>query len=316
MGLLNEYIEQAKEKTRGYSDIEKLREVYIDLGKKFQFDINFSFGNAKQRMQIYSGGISNEALERNMETETIICKSLSYIFEYIMKELEVNITTVVDEYDRRKCKHMYNVLETKGNKRYKFDLQEDMRFIKARMRTRHFGVAMQEKADNLVSRQTLGEIDKKIGYISDEKYYTDEYLEILKLGMNLHDSLTSKMKFLLENLEEYTDPNMKYADRRWRMEDLIGNSNMQGLLFSNEEKNKINIVDCYQDINGERKYILCITVEEKGKIVIFMFDENANSFKKLKLEEFAEYVKNGLTNMQGILGLKQALKSKKREERE
>ena len=59
MGLLNEYIEQAKEKTRGYSDIEKLREVYIDLGKKFQFDINFSFGNAKQRMQIYSGGISN-----------------------------------------------------------------------------------------------------------------------------------------------------------------------------------------------------------------------------------------------------------------
>lgn len=316
MGLLNEYIEQAKEKTRGYSDIEKLREVYIDLGKKFQFDINFSFGNAKQRMQIYSGGISNEALEKNMETKTIICKSLSYIFEYIMKELEVNITTVVDEYDRRKCKHMYNVLETKGNKRYKFDLQEDMRFIKARMRTRHFGVAMQEKADNLVSRQTLGEIDKKIGYISDEKYYTDEYLEILKLGMNLHDSLTSKMKFLLENLEEYTDPNMKYADRRWRMEDLIGNSNMQGLLFSNEEKNKINIVDCYQDINGERKYILCITVEEKGKIVIFMFDENANSFKKLTLEEFAEYVKNGLTNMQGILGLKQALKSKKREERE
>lgn len=316
MGLLNEYIEQAKEKTRGYSDIEKLREVYIDLGKKFQFDINFSFGNAKQRMQIYSGGISNEALEKNMETKTIICKSLSYIFEYIMKELEVNITTVVDEYDRRKCKHMYNVLETKENKRYKFDLQEDMRFIKARMRTRHFGVAMQEKADNLVSRQTLGEIDKKIGYISDEKYYTDEYLEILKLGMNLHDSLTSKMKFLLENLEEYTDPNMKYADRRWRMEDLIGNSNMQGLLFSNEEKNKINIVDCYQDINGERKYILCITVEEKGKIVIFMFDENANSFKKLTLEEFAEYVKNGLTNMQGILGLKQALKSKKREERE
>ena len=68
--------------------------------------------------------------------------------------------------------------------------------------------------------------------------------------------------------------------------------------------------------NQVKDYILCITVEEKGKIVIFMFDENANSFKKLTLEEFAEYVKNGLTNMQGILGLKQALKSKKREERE
>ena len=47
MGLLNEYIEQAKEKMQGYSDIEKIRKVYVELGEMFQFDINFSFGNAK-----------------------------------------------------------------------------------------------------------------------------------------------------------------------------------------------------------------------------------------------------------------------------
>ena len=184
------------------------------------------------------------------------------------------------------------------------------------MRTRNFGVAMQDGGEDLISRQDLSKIDKKIGYISEEKYYTDEYLELLKLGMNLYKSLIQKMEFLLENLDEYTEPDMKYPDRRWRMEDLIGTSNMQGLMFSDEEKNKINIVDCYQEIEGKKEYKLCITVQEKGKIVIFMFDENTNFFKKLSLEEFAELVKNGLVNMQGIWGLKQVLKSKKQEERE
>ena len=315
MGLLNEYIEQAKEKMQGYSDIEKIRKVYVELGEMFQFDINFSFGNAKERMQIYSRGISTENLEKNMENKTVICKSLSYLFEYIMKKIGVSMTTVVED-DGRRCKHVFNILETEQSKKYKFDLQEDMRFIKARMRTRNFGVAMQDGGEDLVSRQDLSKIDKKIGYISKEKYYTDEYLELLKLGMNLYKSLIQKMEFLLENLDEYTDPDMKYPDRRWRMEDLIGTSNMQGLMFSDEEKNKINIVDCYQEIEGKKEYKLCITVQEKGKIVIFMFDENTNFFKKLSLEEFAELVKNGLVNMQGIWGLKQVLKSKKQEERE
>ena len=75
MGLLNEYIEQAKEKMQGYNDIEKIRKVYVELGEMFQFDINFSFGNAKERMQIYSRGISTENLEKNMENKTGICKS-------------------------------------------------------------------------------------------------------------------------------------------------------------------------------------------------------------------------------------------------
>lgn len=315
MGLLSEYIEQAKEKMQRYSDIEKIREVYIELGEMFQFDINFSFGNSKERMKIYSRGTSMENLEENMETKTVICKSLAYLFEYIMRKLGVNMTTVVAD-DGRRCKHVFNVLETEQNKKYKFDLQEDMRFIKARMRTRNFGVAMQEGCEDLVSRQELSKIDKKIGYISEERYYTDEYLELLKLGMNLYKSLVQKMEFLLENLDEYTNSDMKYPDRRWRMEDLIGTSNMQGLMFSDEEKNKINIVDCYQETDGKREYKLCITVQEKGKIVIFIFDEKTNSFKELSLEEFAELVKNGLVNMQGILGLKQVLKSKKQEERE
>ena len=44
---LEVYIEKVKKETQGLNDIEKLRYVYIDLGKRFAFDLDFSFGNTK-----------------------------------------------------------------------------------------------------------------------------------------------------------------------------------------------------------------------------------------------------------------------------
>ena len=36
---LEAYIEKVKKETQGLNDIEKLRYVYIDLGKRFAFDL-------------------------------------------------------------------------------------------------------------------------------------------------------------------------------------------------------------------------------------------------------------------------------------
>mgnify|MGYP004690057939 CR=1 FL=1 len=44
---------KSKKETQGLNDIEKLRYVYIDLGKRFAFDLDFSFGNTKSKQKIY-----------------------------------------------------------------------------------------------------------------------------------------------------------------------------------------------------------------------------------------------------------------------
>ena len=41
MSNLEAYIEKVKKETQGLNDIEKLRYVYIDLGKRFAFDLDF-----------------------------------------------------------------------------------------------------------------------------------------------------------------------------------------------------------------------------------------------------------------------------------
>ena len=312
MSSLDKYIKKIKEETKGFTDVEKLRYVYWDLGSKFVFDLDFSFGNSKIKKQVYDHSTSKKDLDKCIETNTGICKSIANIFSYVMKELGVNVESVTEYSDFRKCPHIYNILKTNDGRKYGFDLQEDMRNIKAKLRTKYFGISMEKGRQELISRDELKKIDKKQHHISEELYYTDEYLELIKMHLSMFDDFSEKVQFVLENLEIYTSPQMGYADRKWRLEDLIGCEYKSGLLFSKEEKNKIKMIDCYKEIDGHKNFELCVVVNAKGINDIYLFSEEEQSFKKMTLEDFAVEVENGVVNLQGIQGLKQVLKNRKK----
>lgn len=315
MGSLENYIEKVKQETENFSDIEKLRYVYLDLGKKFNFDLDFAFGNSRKKKMIYEHSHRRDELDKSMDSNIGICKSISYIFEYVIKRLGIDIKTIVAPQDNRKYPHVYNVVTTSDGKSYIFDLQEDMRLIKAHLRTKYFGISTDDYNKTIISRFDLDKIDKKLGYITGNLYYTDEYLELIKMYMSLFENLGEKVQFVLENSEAYTDEKMEYADRRWRMEDLIGDENKAGLLFSSDEKRKIHIIDCYREKDGKRDYELCIAVDVRNGADIYLFSEKENRFIRKTMDEFAELVENGLVNMKGINGLRQALQRRKNTER-
>lgn len=318
MSSLEKYIEEVKENTENFSDIEKLRYVYLDLGKRFSFNLDFSFGNSETKKKIYNKSHKSNELEQSMENNTIICKTSSTIYEFIMKKLGINIKTETDDMDTRKYPHTYNVVTTKENKKYLFDLQEDMRYIKAHLRTQRFGISMQkDDKEPIINRFELEQIDKKLKYITNELYYTDEYLELIKNNMKMFDDFSEKVQFALENIEAYNNSNMKYADRKWRMEDLIGCDNKEGLLFSQKERNKIHLIDCYIENNGKRDYKLCMAVDKKDDTDIYIFSEDTNSFEKKTLKEFAQMTENdGLVNLQKIKNLRQAQREVRQENEE
>lgn len=318
MSSLEKYIEKVKEETKKFSDIEKLRYVYLDLGKRFSFNLDFSFGNSETKKKIYNKSHKSNELEQSMENNTIICKTSSTIYEYIMKKLGINIKTEADDMDTRKYPHTYNVVTTKENKKYLFDLQEDMRYIKAHLRTQRFGISMQKDDKGpIINRFELEQIDKKLKYITNEVYYTDEYLELIKNNMKMFDDFSERVQFALENIEAYNNSNMKYADRKWRMEDLIGCDNKEGLLFSPKERNKIHLIDCYIENNGKREYKLCMAVDKKDDTDIYIFSEDTNSFEKKTLKEFAQMTENdGLVNLQKIKNLRQAQREVRQENEE
>lgn len=331
MSQLQDYISKVKEETKGFSDIEKMRYVYINLGKKLNFDVNYSFGNSEKKKKVYYENSGNEGIEEALETNTAICKSISEIYAKVMQSLNVNMNVKTNDMDCRKLKHVYNYYIDENGNQYDFDLQQDMMNIKARMRTTHFGVETfshdNKKLEPIVDRYTLEQIDKKIGYIDyGTKYYTDNYIELIKMPLPLFDTINQKMEFILEHSDGYIDDKIGYADRKWRMDFLLGKDVPGGeiteakakekiVLLDKKDSNKVEIFNCYKGKKADNNFILGVAVYGKDTD-IYLFNEDESKFEKYTLDKFAsKIVDENITPIEKIKGLGKKIKENKEYEK-
>lgn len=308
MSKLSKYVEKVKEYKKQNPNIseEKLiRYVYLDLGQRFSFDLNFAFGNTKTRQKIYARGRAEEQLNEAMESNIMICKSISYILEHILKQVGVNIRTVVAPNDERKCAHMYNIITPKEGEEYIIDLQEDIENIQSHSFTKNYGLSTEPDEPPVITRFEIEQLDRELGYIDDEHYYSDEYMYLLKSTIGYFTELPEKVEFVLENIDIYENRNIQYAERQWR------HTKMLNELFTPEELRKIRIIDCYQQNGEERDYKNCIAVENKGVATMYMYSTEENRYCKMSIQEFAKMTQNGLVNLQGVPGLRQAIRKLK-----
>lgn len=310
MSNLSKYIEKITEYKNQNPDIseEKLiRYVYLDLGKRFSFDLNFFYTNRKTKQRIYANSKKKEDLEEAMKSSIVICKSASYILEYILKNLGVNIRTVVAPNDTRKYPHMYNIVNPKEGEEYIIDLQEDMENIQSHSFTKNFGLSTKPKEVAVMSRFTIEQMDRELGYIDDENYYSDDYLYLLKSDIGYFTDFAEKAQFVLGNIDIHENEDIQYQERKWHHDKILKE------LFSNEELKRIHIIDCYQGEGEEREYKNCIAVERSRGTDIYMYIVEQNKYCKITIQEFAKQVQNGLNHEQGVPGLRQELRELREE---
>ena len=58
-------------------------------------------------------------------------------------------------------------------------------------------------------------MDRKNGYINNDEYYSNDYLHLLKYDSSFIEDFNEKVRFILENIDVYDNPNMGYTDRQW-----------------------------------------------------------------------------------------------------
>lgn len=320
MSNLSKYIEQVRKYQKKHPDVsetELIRHVYLDLGKRFSFNENFlPFGSSKKRQNLYNYHSRNLVdLEECMETNIVICKSVAYILEYILKAVGVNIKTVIDSCDTRKCPHMYNIIAPKKGEPYIIDLQDDIYNIQSHSFTKNFGLSVKDGKTYVINRFEQEQMDKKSGYISEGNYYSDDYLYLLRYDADCIEDFDEKVKFTLENIDIYDNPNMKYTDRQWHHKTVLEE------LFSRKEfdyrlnNGKIRMIDCYKDVDGKRHYVNCIAVQTKNGTEIYVYNKNEYRYRQMHLMSFAKAVQNGLViHNCNVPGLGKALKRLREEE--
>ena len=147
-----------------YTDIEKARYVYIQLGKYFSYDDQFlTSNNEKEKEFIFNKSIDDIVSDR------VVCTLISKIYEYILNKININARTIFLK--GKRMGHAYTEVIINEAK-YKTDLIYDLTNIKTGFKTKKF---MAQDNNNLfysyLDEEKLKEIDDKIGYTYKRNVY-------------------------------------------------------------------------------------------------------------------------------------------------
>lgn len=289
MENIQTYIDKVRDFINKNEDVTEaliIRYVYLDLGKRFSFNPEYiPFGNGKVRQSIYAKAEVPQELDKSFVHSFVICNYISKILTKVLTEFGIDIEECTDPNDERKCPHVYNIVRDKNGNTYEIDLQEDMYYIKMRARTPNY---------TLASREEQEKMDFRLEYISNENYYTDEYLDFLGYYAECINSPYERFKFIIDNINAFDNDDKSYTDRQWYHAKVLEKFFDPYYFNYLKAQGKIKFIDAYKEINGKKKLISGITYQEGSKISIFLFNEKIAAYKEISYENFLIALENGL----------------------
>lgn len=174
-----------------WHDYLKARKVYTELGKLIYFDINYTLGNSGEKRKIYGSIINNyKTLNKLFIQRSLICKSITLIYNYILNSFNISSVEMKDYEDDE---HVYSYVTISEKFYVVADLQLDLENIQTKSKLKHF---------NLIYSGDLSDIDQiyfddlkvdyKINYLESSDHYFDINLD--KIQDVLDSSLTTEVK--------------------------------------------------------------------------------------------------------------------------
>lgn len=157
------------------STIEKVRWLYIKLGKLFSYNYNIISDKTIMDQKL---DFENDFISR-YQTCVQISEILNIIFNNIDEDLSCEvIERTLDERTSSADNHVANAITIKStNEKYILDLTADLYLIQSGCQTKHFGYESDIYSTyDIMSPFELKEIDEKLGLILDDDY-TDKKIE-------------------------------------------------------------------------------------------------------------------------------------------
>ena len=308
---MDQYVEEVKEYLKnnpGLTEEEIIMYVYLDLANRLRFDADFFFGGNKRKSEIYYKASFRNELERCFDNHKIICKSSSHILEYILFNLGINIITVNEGNPLAKYDHVVNIIiPADGSKSYKIDLQNDLTNIHFHSFTSNFGIDVVDDKKYVISPLRQKQMHQKLGYISDENPYLDDYVNQFRMYMPTDLSLAEQVNLVLTNIEPYPFLNVSYWERRWKHDQMI-----KDIFGSKQLATKLHTVEFFQKMDGEIINNNGYFMFDKDGVTVYYYNIESFCYEAYDVPSFAQKViDEGICYRQGIKGLNKEINSLK-----
>ena len=278
--IKNEILDIINSIPEDISPLEKVRYVYVKLGKLFYFDyLNEDFKR-------------EESLDFNEVHRVETCVQISNILSEILNRIDPNIKCRVIErkIDNKQYEHnhMANIV-TVNDEEYLLDLTLDLYFIQFDLRTSEFGFCGFKNMNlDIISLKETDEMDKKLGLYPNG--YTDDKIKEIKKELSLIDfsdkTFEEEIDYRINKFKELMNHDHGFSEGNM----FIFKKLIDEVFVGFVERNTIR---------KENKQKSIYIISKKGKHVYYLYD--GVGFNKTNTREIKDLLDDGWYNKSGRL---------------
>jgi len=179
----------------GLNLLEKIRWVYINIGKIFSYDYLFTEFNGEN----YKIRFDQKFISRY-----VTCVQISEVLRIMIGNIDPNrIKCQIIERPKVRFKgnlnmvHKANLVTLFNGEKYILDLTQDLFLIQSGCQTREFGYSTNAGNEDIIPRRECRLMDEKLGFIKDGKY-TDDLIEeeVDNVNFNNYSKMTNVGKII------------------------------------------------------------------------------------------------------------------------
>jgi len=270
-----------------WTNIQKIRYVYLELGKVLTKDADFfisaqkKFDSKKLTFEDLNDIYNSDNGRITDDKIAVICRSSCYILKDILKDIGIQSKVLKTKYPKLSVNNSYKkldvfhyILEVKdGSDYYLMSLSGDTPYIHNGMKTQHFATDIPfsyKKSDgtyyklyedgqdthSLISEDDLRDIDEEVGYLNYYYNYDHHGNKLKDYQLQYDDNSLHILKMQQRNNNLYYNLELKNTDFYKELYTYkVGNVN---LFLETEQINKLNKL-----IKDKWTRKLCIRVTEK-----------------------------------------------------
>ena len=266
------------------TDLEKVRYIYINLGKLFSYDYRIVADESviSKPLDYADNEISRyQTCYQISEVLTVLINGLVPTCHAKVIERKINGRSFNKE-------HVATEVTFKDNSKILLDLTLDLSNIQAGLRTKEFGFTTNGNNDyDIISLRECEEMDKKLGFIADK--YTDDYIDEFKRILN-NTNFSGKTKaeildFKIRKIKEVLAKDFKGEHEAIRYINTLFNK-----ILTNEELSTLKQFNLSYENTDELNFMAIFSFDELG---LYYSYSNELGFNKIKASTVTNLLKSG-----------------------
>lgn len=292
----------------GLTELEKAALIEVEVAKRIWFDEQYMWGGCSEK--IYKLAKSEVQKPKQEVKKKLICVTMAELYTYVAKQFgldvkyqrycsdknEIGEEEILKKLDTKAQQHVCPVLQLSDGRTIRMDIQGDLHNLQTRSRPDGFGTSENDPVLAVLPQKQIDDIFKKAYGLSQDEYFTDEYITRLNSKLNGREPI-DKIRILIEDSriqEEMQNLGCVEARRFCKqiLQQILGTS-VFGTYFHNGTYAYTS--KCFlANPDGEKRYSIYLYAQDYDQKLFYVLSKKNRQMVEVSPEDLSQMLENSM----------------------